>query len=108
MWFIGVEVEQETSAPPPKKNPGSAPASGALSSKAANRKQIGTKYLQQPGGKEVCFFFSCLIPMILFGFINFCSRHGEVVTAHKESLRIPLQLYSGLILLCEIEFKLFF
>ena len=27
MWFISVEVEQETSAPPPKKNPGSAPAS---------------------------------------------------------------------------------
>ena len=26
MWFIGVEVEQETSAPPPKKNPGSAHA----------------------------------------------------------------------------------
>ena len=27
MWFIGVEVEQETSAPPhKKKNPGSAPA----------------------------------------------------------------------------------
>ena len=25
IWFIGVEVEQETSAPPPKKNPGSAP-----------------------------------------------------------------------------------
>ena len=24
-WFIGVEVEQEMSAPPPKKNPGSAP-----------------------------------------------------------------------------------
>ena len=22
MWFIGVEVEQETSAPPPKKNSG--------------------------------------------------------------------------------------
>ena len=27
MWFIDVEVEQETSAPPPKKYPGSAPAS---------------------------------------------------------------------------------
>ena len=27
MWFIGVEVEQETSAPPPEKNPGSAPES---------------------------------------------------------------------------------
>ena len=26
MWFIDVEVEQETSAPPPKNNPGSAPA----------------------------------------------------------------------------------
>ena len=25
MCFIGVEVEQETSAHPPKKNPGSAP-----------------------------------------------------------------------------------
>ena len=25
MWFIGVEVEQETSAPPPENNPGSAP-----------------------------------------------------------------------------------
>ena len=25
IWFIGVEVEQETSASPPKKNPGSAP-----------------------------------------------------------------------------------
>ena len=24
MWFISVEVEQETSAPPPKKNPRSA------------------------------------------------------------------------------------
>ena len=28
MWFIGVEVEQETGAPPPKKNPGSAPEVG--------------------------------------------------------------------------------
>ena len=26
MWFIGVQVEQETSAAPPKKNPGTAPA----------------------------------------------------------------------------------
>ena len=25
MWFFGVEVEQETSAPPPEKNPGFAP-----------------------------------------------------------------------------------
>ena len=32
MWFIGVEVEQETSAPPPKKNPGSAPGKVPISS----------------------------------------------------------------------------
>ena len=25
MWFIGVELEKETSAPPPKKIPGSPP-----------------------------------------------------------------------------------
>ena len=31
MWFIGVEVEQETSAPPPKKTPGSAPEAGYAS-----------------------------------------------------------------------------
>ena len=33
MWFIGVEVEQETSAPPPEKNPGSAPVVGQISTK---------------------------------------------------------------------------
>ena len=32
MWFIGVEVEQETSAPLPKKSPGSAPAMWPLAS----------------------------------------------------------------------------
>ena len=30
MWFISVEVEQGTSAPPPKKNPGSAPVTVTL------------------------------------------------------------------------------
>ena len=39
--------------------------SSALSSKASNRKQkIKTKYLQQPVGNGVCFFFSCLIALI--------------------------------------------
>ena len=33
MWFIGVEVEQETSVPPPKKNPGSAPGKGLCHSR---------------------------------------------------------------------------
>ena len=30
MWLIGVEVEQETSAPSPKKYPGSAPVPYAI------------------------------------------------------------------------------
>ena len=38
MWFIGVEVEQETSAPPPKKNPGSAPGQGEGGEGAASRR----------------------------------------------------------------------
>ena len=37
MWFIGVEVEQETSAPPPKKNPGSAPVMEGLVPKKRRR-----------------------------------------------------------------------
>ena len=34
MWFIGVEVEEETSAPPPKKNP----VAASLSSLSSNLK----------------------------------------------------------------------
>ena len=48
------------------------------------------------------FLFFMPDPTDLIG-LNFCSGHGEVVTADKESLRIPVQLYSGLILLFEIE-----
>ena len=46
MWFIGVEVEQETSAPPPKKNPGSAPAPLNRPSKynSARTRKIALKY----------------------------------------------------------------
>ena len=42
VWFIDVEVEQETSAPPPKRNPGSAPAI-----KAPQSKTKGTETLIQ-------------------------------------------------------------
>ena len=49
------------------------------------------------------FLFLMTDPTDLIG-LNFCSGHGEVVTARRESLRIPVQLYSSLILLCEIEF----
>ena len=50
MWFIGVEVEQETSAPPPKKNPGSAPAAR----KTAFVVRKTPKCLTDRKKKEVC------------------------------------------------------
>ena len=37
LCFIGVEVEQETSAPPPKKNPGSAPAARSVAPYRPNK-----------------------------------------------------------------------
>ena len=40
MWFIGVEVEQETSAPPPKKNPGSAPDMALSSERLVTQQRI--------------------------------------------------------------------
>ena len=49
MWFIGVEAEQETSAPPPKKNPGSAPVLNTsavyLHSAAAAQRPYNVRYL---------------------------------------------------------------
>ena len=40
MWFIGVEVEQETSVPPPTKKPGSAPVTVLLVSTEYTLKYI--------------------------------------------------------------------
>ena len=62
MWFIGVEVEQETSAPPPKKNPGSAPVM-ALENKTINMWVLGKEKdsifrvaeLKSGGEHEDCF-----------------------------------------------------
>ena len=47
MWFIGVEVEQESSAPPPppKKNPGSAPGKGVLGSERNARGSVVSRGL---------------------------------------------------------------
>ena len=47
MWFIGVEVEQETSAPPPKKNPGSAPEFVSQLRGGAFLTKIGTLYTEE-------------------------------------------------------------
>ena len=47
MWFIGVEAEQETSAPPPKKNPGSAPALDRNETEQINIKSVIKRLRQQ-------------------------------------------------------------
>ena len=48
MLFIGVEVEQDTTAPPPKKNPGSAPVGviffRLLNVKTRNNIYLGTSH----------------------------------------------------------------
>ena len=48
MWFIGVELEQETSAPPPEKNPGSAPATCLVKSPPADWLGVEEKCSQTP------------------------------------------------------------
>ena len=59
MWFIGAEVEKETSAPPPKDNPGSAPAINQSINQSINHsikinqqkllsKQSSTKFESRP------------------------------------------------------------
>ena len=60
MWFIGVEVEQETSAPPPKKNPGSAPARGTR--KCLFRSQISSKIFGKKYSSP-CNFEKTLVPL---------------------------------------------
>ena len=47
MWFIGVEVEQETSAPPPKKNPVSAPEIGPKFTPVTDRLVISYRTLPE-------------------------------------------------------------
>ena len=47
MWFIGVEAEQETNAPPPKKNPGSAPALERNETEQINIKSVIKRLRQQ-------------------------------------------------------------
>ena len=78
--------------------------SSALSSKASNRKQIGIKYLQQPVGNGVCFFFFFYawshwfvwLKLLLWSQWSCDSTYGESKdTCTKGS--------SGLTLLCEIE-----
>ena len=65
MWFIGVEVEQDTTAPPPKKNPGSAPVGviffRLLNVKTRNNIHLGTSHERI----EMRMLLSCAIAVSL-------------------------------------------
>ena len=61
MWFIGVEVEQETSAAPPKKNPGSALDYGGLICFLATSSSFLCAGTLSPRGKCCNFFARGLI-----------------------------------------------
>ena len=54
MWFIAVEVEPETSAPPPKKNPWSAPGSaGLIDLKESTWSNVTSAYLARTLGSTL-------------------------------------------------------
>ena len=61
MWFIGVDVEQETSAPPPKKNPGSAIV---LHDFLRTCEYFNFSFLREKPWGRGCFF-SYLLPLIV-------------------------------------------
>ena len=58
MWFIGVEVEQETSAPPPEKNPGSVPVSVHAWTSHANILHLDQKAAKCATCEQLCGSFS--------------------------------------------------
>ena len=74
MWFIGVEVEQETSVPPPKKHPGSAPVQTIILAprevhrlvlkKTSKVKESKNKNRDQP---ELEAIFSCRLSVLSVG-----------------------------------------
>ena len=74
MWFIGVEVEQETSTPPPKKNPGSAPA-------------IVTPAHQQIKSTTFQVLFSCITEKLTGPKLSTNSRNKTQVIGHRSQVR---------------------
>ena len=67
MWFIRVEVEQETSAPPPKKNPGSAP-------------DLYGKNLEQEKYRHMIKEFNDFSNEVGYDIISYCNNEITLVT----------------------------
>ena len=74
MWFIGVEVEQETSTLPPKKNPGSAPVECTVSVSV-------TGFLSVERDHFVCHL-KISLSKSLFSKNRFCRFHKAYLVLH--------------------------
>ena len=95
MWFIGVEAEQEMSALPPKKNPGSAPASAqaSLCWREAGESAKGRCMEDNGKGKEKKKRGSCLFLILI---VHLCLLFSFIIT-----IFIKMRTCS----LCEAESK---
>ena len=79
MWFIGVEVEQETSALSPKKNPGSAP-------KSTTKRRYLQRYLEVRGN-NYCQTFLRIAPtprILLYLFVNIIFCYSITRANHRD------------------------
>ena len=93
MWFIGVEVEQETSAAPPKKNPGSALDYGGLICFLATSSSFLCAGTLSPRGKCCNFFARGLIGV---------DKHLFQRVSRITSMTLPLN-YIFVLLLANVD-----
>ena len=72
MWFIGVEVEKEMCAPPPKKNPGSAPDRSSINFVSAAYLSLGRTlyfrriYVESSEHNSTCIYLNIFCYFDLF------------------------------------------
>ena len=83
MWFIGVEVEQETSAPPPKKNPGSAPVEQACWAQQRKQETSARRFTCNKVGWNFNFF----IGFTICPFAERYFRNGVCRLSYHASMR---------------------
>ena len=83
MWFIGVKVEQETSAPPPNKNPGSAPVEQACRAQQRKQETSARKFTWN----KVRWNFNFFIGFTICPFAERYFRNGVCRLSYHASMR---------------------
>ena len=104
MWFIGVEVEQETSAPSPKKNPGSAHETLITPTKTtrANKLPLSYKTYQTPllfplEASHSQYQYSAVFPFLLqaWELVSFPIFKKSIVSASKQHFTVTTIDYTN-------------